>query len=415
MTDRPWYRQVNADQWRAFWAAYLGWMLDGFDFNILAFVLIDVQRSFTVNNTLAGALLSVSALFRVVGGAGVGMAADRWGRRGPLIFSILCYSFLTFLCGFSTTYGMLFACRALFGIGMGGVWAAGMPLALEHWPAHLRGTASGILQSAYASGYILMAVLYQLIHPLLRDRADLSWRFFFWIGVLPAFLVIWILRRVKESPVWLERRQHLGEAAAAQSSSIARLFKGDLLWVTIQSSLLMSGLLAMYYSMAYLYPKLLQTMGRETLAFVVTFNVGGILGGITCGRMSETTLGRRGSSGLVTLIGVASIPLYVFTESTVLLLVGALLMGLSSGNFGVIPTYLSERFPTAVRAAGAGFAYQAGGALAAAVPTIIGRLEDSGMALGSAMGLCIAVSGFLVLVFLWLGPETRGREFRAME
>ena len=59
------------------------------------------------------------------------------------MFSILCYSFLTFLCGFSTTYGMLFACRALFGIGMGGVWVAGMPLALEHWPTHLRGTASG--------------------------------------------------------------------------------------------------------------------------------------------------------------------------------------------------------------------------------------------------------------------------------
>src|SRR5258706_15788618 len=86
----PWYREVTADQWRAFWAAYLGWMLDGFDFNILSFVLIDVQRSFTVNNALAGALLSVSALFRVVGGAGAGAAADRWGRKGPLMFFLLC-------------------------------------------------------------------------------------------------------------------------------------------------------------------------------------------------------------------------------------------------------------------------------------------------------------------------------------
>jgi cyanate permease len=100
----------------------------------------------------------------------------------------------------------------------------------------------------------------------------------------------------------------------------------------------------------------------------------------------------------------------VFVQSTALLLIGAFLMGLSSGNFGVIPTYLSERFPTAVRAAGAGFAYQAGGGLAAVAPTIIGSLEDGGMALAMAMAICIAVSGVLVLLLLWLGPETRGRD-----
>jgi SHS family lactate transporter-like MFS transporter len=233
---------------------------------------------------------------------------------------------------------------------------------------------------------------------------------FFWIGVLPAFLVIWIMRRVKESPIWLERRQHLRDEPTRASSSFSQLFKGRLLPVTIQSVLLMGSLLSMYYSMAYLYPKLLQTMGRETLALVVLFNVGGIVGGIACGRLSETGLGRRGSSALITVLGIVAIPLYVFAAGTALLLLGSFLMGFSSGNFGVIPTYLSERFPTEVRAAGAGFAYQAGGGVAAATPTIIGWLEDGGMVLASAMALCIAVSGVLVLLLLSLGPETRGRE-----
>jgi SHS family lactate transporter-like MFS transporter len=414
---RPWYRQVSADQWRAFWAAYLGWALDGFDFSILTFVLVDVQRSFEVNNTLAGALLSIGALFRVVGGVGAGLAADRWGRRGPLMFSILCYSLLTFLSGFSTTYGMLFACRALFGIGMGGVWAAGMPLALEHWPAHLRGTASGLLQSAYATGIILMAVIYQLIHPLLIDRGDLAWRFFFWIGILPSFLVLWIMRSVKESPVWLERQRHIAEVpdGARGSTSLGRLFKGELLGITIQATVLMASLLSMYYSMNYLYPTFLQRMGRQTLPFIMMFNVAGIAGGIACGRLSETALGRRGSSALTTLIGIASIPIYLFTGSTALLLAGAFLMGWSSGNFGVIPTYLSERFPTAIRAAGAGFAYQAGGGIAAVAPTIIGSLQDRGMTLASAMALAIGVSGILVLILLALGPETRGRDLKATD
>ncbi len=138
-----WYREVTPAQWKAFIGAYLGWVLDGFDFTILTFLLVDIQRSFTVDKALAGALGTITLIFRVAGGIGAGTAADRWGRKGPLMFSILWYSLFSFLGGFSTSYGMLFAIRALFGIGMGGVWAAGMPLTLEHWPAHLRGTASG--------------------------------------------------------------------------------------------------------------------------------------------------------------------------------------------------------------------------------------------------------------------------------
>src|SRR5439155_11436317 len=140
-----WRREVTPGQWRAFLAAYLGWMLDGFDFTILTFLLVDIERSFTVNSALAGALGSVTLMFRLVGGIASGTAADRWGRKFPLMFSILWYSLFAFLGGFSTSYRMLFAIRALFGIGMGGVWAAGMPLAIEHWPPRLRGIVSGML------------------------------------------------------------------------------------------------------------------------------------------------------------------------------------------------------------------------------------------------------------------------------
>ena len=95
-------------------------MLDGFDFTILTFLLVDIQRSFTVDKAFAGALGTITLIFRVAGGIGAGTAADRWGRKGPLMFSILWYSAFAFLSGFSTSYAMLFALRALFGLGMGG-------------------------------------------------------------------------------------------------------------------------------------------------------------------------------------------------------------------------------------------------------------------------------------------------------
>src|SRR4029079_10611525 len=155
-----WDREANGEQWRALRAQFLGWVLDGFDFTILTFILIDIQSSFTVDRALAGSLGTVTLLMRFVGGALAGTAADRWGRRLPLMLSILWFSLFAGLSGVSTSYTMLFAFRALFGIGMGGEWAAGMPLVLEHWPAHLRGIASGLLQGGFAWGFILSALVF---------------------------------------------------------------------------------------------------------------------------------------------------------------------------------------------------------------------------------------------------------------
>ena len=104
---------------RAFAATFLAWTLDGFDFSVLTFILLDIRNSFTVDAALAGALGTVTLFFRLAGGLGAGMMADRWGRKLPLMLSILWFSLFAFLSGFSTSYAMLFACRALFGIGMG--------------------------------------------------------------------------------------------------------------------------------------------------------------------------------------------------------------------------------------------------------------------------------------------------------
>ena len=415
MTTGPWYREVTRTQWKVFAGCYLGWVLDGFDFTILTFLLVDIQRSFTVDKALAGALGTITLIFRVAGGIGAGTAADRWGRKGPLMFSILWYSVFAFLGGFSTSYRMLFALRALFGIGMGGVWAAGMPLTLEHWPTHLRGTASGMMQSSYSMGFLLSALMFQYGYPLL-NHGDLGWRAMLWIGILPAFLVLFIMKGVKESPVWLDRQRHLREHSQKDALSLGRLFQPDLVWTTVHTSILMGAFLFMYHSITYWYATLLGQLGRPTLPYLAALNIGGIVGAVVCGRLSEGRLGRRGASSIATLIGIAVVPLYVFSQSTGLLLLGALLMGLfGAGNFGIVPGYLSERFPTIARAVGAGFAYHVGAGLGSFTPTLVGILQDRGLPLASAMGACIAGSGALVIVMLWLGPETRGRHFGATD
>ncbi len=408
-SSQRWYQDVTPAQWKAFLAVFLGWVLDAFDFTILTFLLADIQRSFTVSKALVGALGTITLVFRVAGGIGAGTAADRWGRKGPLMFSLLWYSAFAFFSGFSTSYRMLFALRALFGIGMGGVWAAGMPLALEHWPANRRGIASGLLQGGYSLGFMLSSLVFQLGYPLVNRGSDLGWRVMLWIGVLPSLLVFWIMWSVGESPVWLERQQHLRSREQRDTVSLARLFDRDLIGVTLHTSLLMGAFIFSYHSITFWYPTFLALTKRQPLVYLIALNLGGLTGSIVCGRLSETALGRRGASTLTMVVGILVIPLYLFSTSPVLMWVGALVIGFfAAGAWGIVPGYLAERFPTAARAAGAGFAYHVGAGLGSFTPYLVGALQDRGLPLGTAMGSCIAISGVLVIALVWLGPETRG-------
>jgi SHS family lactate transporter-like MFS transporter len=408
------YRSLAPTQRRAFAAAFLGWMLDGFDFTILTFVLADIQRSFTVDNALAGALGTVTLMFRLIGGAAAGTAADRWGRKLPLMLSIVWFSLFTVLSGFSTSYAVLFACRALFGIGMGGEWAAGMPLALEHLPDRLRGAAAGILQGAWAWGYILSAIVFQTLYPVLRGEMAEAWRAMFWIGAIPALLVLWIRSKVTESPVWLAAH-HQGIDATAHRARVSfmRIFSRDLIATTIHCSLLAACFMVSYYSVTYWYARVLQLRGLNTLPFIVALNVGGIIGSAFWGGLSQGSLGRRGAVTCAAALGVVVSPLYLMSADTGVMLIGAVLVGFGAhGMWGAFPSYITERFPSEVRGAGAGFCYHAGALVGSFTSYGIGHMVDTGWTLPAAMTVAIAVSGLAVALTIWLGPETRDRRFQ---
>ena len=389
-------------------------MFDGFDFTVLTFILIDIQKTFAVDAVLAGALGTVTLVMRLVGGVVSGTMADKWGRKLPLMLSILWLSIFAFLSGFSTSYTMLFALRALFGIGMGGVWAAGMPLTLEHWPAHLRGAASGLLQGGFAWGFILAAFAFRFMYPLFDPAV--GWRVMLSVGIVPIALVPWIAARVRESPVWLEGRRLAAASGRAERPPVVRLFQRDLIGTTLQCAALMTAFMFSYYAITFWYATLLRARGIEPLAYLVTLNLGQALGNPVWGWISDRRLGRRGAVSLAALLGVTAVPLFTLSASHAVMWLGAVVMGLCGiGIWGMAPTYLTERFPTIVRGVGPGLAYHTGAAIGSITPTLIGMLQQRGMPLGTAMAAVIAVAGVTVAAVIWLGPETRGRSFRADE
>ena len=278
----------------------------------------------------------------------------------------------------------------------------------------MRGTGSGLLQGGYSVGIILSAFVYQFGYPIVNRHADLGWRVMLWIGVLPALLVVWIMRRVPESPVWLERQRALRDRHERDRFPLARLFTRELRPAVIQTSLLMGAFLFSNQSITFWYARFLASIHKEPLPFLLALNVGGIAGAALWGSISETRLGRRGALSLAMAIGISATPFYLFAATGVGLWIGALIVGVfAAGCLGIMPGYLSERFPTAARAVGAGFAYHVGAGIGSFTPYLVGALQDRGVALTTAMGVCIVASGLLVIALVWMGPETRGRPLRS--
>ena len=334
----------------------------------------------------------------------------------PLILSLVWFSVFAFLGGFSTSYAMLFVFRALFGIGMGGEWAAGMPFLFEDWPTRHRGLASGLLMGGWYWGYLLAAATFQFIYPSFASAPDLGWRVMFWLSIVPALLPLWIRWRLPDSPVWLERKRRLEKAATEGVSltepplSLFHIFKRDLIGTTLQTTAVLGAFMCIYYSLNFWYPTFLRDAGRTPLTYLAAFNFGAIAGTAAWGRLSETALGRRGAVTMTLVLGVASLPFYLRTAQPVWLGVGAGMMGaFGMGIWGIAPAYATERFPTWVRSAGTGFSYNTGAAVGALMPYALGTLQDRGVSLVTGMSLSMVVSGVLAIVLIWLGPETRGK------
>jgi len=231
-----------------------------------------------------------------------------------------------------------------------------------------------------------------------------------WSGILPAIAVFFTMRRVPESPVWIESRRQRAERGDASRLSLARLFDRDLRWVTIHTSILMGAFVAMYHASTFWYPTLLTMLERKPLMFLLALNAGGVVGSLAFGALSEQWGGRRGSATLGVGLGLAAAPLFLFSTTSTGVFAGALVFGFCSiGGWGIVPGYLAERFPTEARGVGTGFTYHVGVGVGSYTPYLIGWLQDGGTDLRTAMLWCILSAGALVIVLLWLGPETRGR------
>ena len=382
-------------------ASFLGWTLDAFDFFLLVFVLKDIAQEFNAAISEVTFAILLTLVMRPVGAFLFGRAADRWGRRPTLMVDVLLYSFIEFASGFSPSLTVLLVLRALYGVAMGGEWGVGASLTMESIPPHARGFVSGLLQSGYPTGYFLASIVYGLLFPII------GWRGMFMVGVLPALLVLYIRRRVPESPSW-------DRAAAARSSTVSILRSH---WrLGIYAVVLMAAFNFFSHGTQDLYPTFLQVQHALSPHAVGTiaaiYNVGAILGGILCGSLSER-IGRRRMIVIAALFSLPVLPLWAFAASPVLLAMGAFLMQVMvQGAWGVIPAHLNELSPDEARGTFPGLVYQLGNLLASANATIqAGIAMHFGGNYGVALALVAGSVAIIIAVLTSLGVEAKGVAF----
>ncbi|MFE9678237.1 MFS transporter [Streptomyces sp. NPDC006259] len=402
-----WFRALGPRGRRAFAGAFGGYALDSYDYFTLPLSMVALAAYFGLDSGQTGLFTTVTLVASAVGGALAGVLADRIGRVKALMITVVTYAVFTVACGFAPTYETLLLFRSLQGLGFGGEWAVGAILVAEYASAEHRGRTLGAIQSSWAVGWGLAAVVYTLVFSFLGD--DVAWRVMFWTGALPALLVVWMRRRVQDAPTAVAARER-----NAGKGSFAAIFRRPLLRTTIFAGLLSTGVQGGYYTLATWVPTYLKSergLSVVNTGGYLTFLISGaFLGYLTGGHLTDR-LGRRRNIWLFALLSAVCVLTYANIPAgadTLLLILGFPLGFCMSAIFSGFGSFLSELYPTAVRGTGQGFTYNTGRAVGAVFPTTVGFLADS-WGVGGALVFGAIGYGLAALALLGL-PETRGKE-----
>lgn len=404
-----WYRNLDATERRTFWACFGGWALDALDVQIYSFIVPALIVLWHINNAQAGLMATSALVISAFGGWIAGMLADHIGRARLLMITIAWYAFFTFLSGLTNNFEQLLIVRGLQGLGFGGEWAAGSVLIGEVIRAQDRGKAVGTVQSAWAWGWGLAAILATIIFQVLPQV--IAWRVLFFVGILPALLLFYIRTRVAEPAIF-----RAASTAGARHATLD-IFGPKLLPTTILAAALTTGAQGGYYAITTFLPTFLRTQLHLTVlntgAYLAVIIVGSWVGYIVGAYLADA-IGRRLNFFIYAIGSLVIVIVY-----TQLKISDATMFGLgfplgffASGIFSGMGPVLTELFPTSVRGAGQGFCYNFGRGIGAFFPTLVGILSAS-IPLGAAIGMFAAISYAIVILAAVLLPETRGTQLVA--
>lgn len=403
-----WPRHVTTEESRTLLVGSSGWTLEAFDIALYTLVLAWLIRNFTLSSSAAGLLTSLMLLSYGIGGSLFGVFADRVGRKRTLMASIVIYVLASFACGISHTFLQLAIFRFLLGLGMGGQWTCGAALIAETWRSEHRGKALGLMQSTWAVGEIVAAIVAGVM------LARFDWHDAFFVGLAPAIFLLRMQSRVSEPPIW---KSQAGPARISFTESLRVLRRKDLrrngILVTAMNACTMFGYWGLFtWIPAYLSLPAVQG-GRglnltKTTTWLVAMGIGKWMGYTLFGFTADS-IGRRRTYVAYLLAAAILVPVYGISSTPGwLLVVGPLVAFFGTGYFSGFGAITSEIFPTEIRATAMGITYNIGRAFSALAPFTIGLLSRR---FGLGPSFFVLAAAFLSAAFFAMAlPETKGKQ-----
>ncbi len=426
--------------WRLLWVGGLGWMFDAMDVGIVTFVLASLKQSWSLSPQQVGNIGSIGLFGMFLGAAFAGTLSDRWGRKLAFQGTLFVFSLASGLCGLAWGYGSLLFFRFLVGLGLGGELPVASTLVSEFSPARYRGRMLTLLESFWAYGWVLAALIAYFVIP------RWGWRAAFWIGALPAFYVYVLRRSMPESPRFLlsqgrgkeaEEILNRWEGKSSGAKEVPPVSPGDRapippgpkptpgragfkeLWSprylrrTLCLWILWFAMVYSYYGIFVWLPSLLVASGYtliRSFRFVLIITLAQIPGYYSAAFLVDR-VGRKWV--LTSYLFFCAIAAYFFGHADSVGEIigwGSLISFFNLGAWGVVYTYTPELYPTRVRGTGSGWAAAFGRLGGIMAPVVVGSL------LGSWGGGHSEVFGMFTLVLLigainvaLLGEETKGK------
>jgi len=413
--------------------AGLGWMFDSMDTGIISFVLPVLMKAWKLSPEQVGTIGSIGLVGMAIGAILSGTMADIFGRKKVFASTLVIYSFATGLCGQSWNYESLLFFRFLVGFGLGGQLPVAVTLMSEFSPAKHRGKFLVLLESFWAIGWLLAALISYIIIP------RFGWQAAFYIGAFPALYIFYLWKSIPESPRYLASKGNLAQAEAivktieAQSGisrttaeltpesisqnppgvAVKELFSRKFIRRTIFLWILWFGVVYAYYGIFTWLPSLLALKGfslTKSFEYVMVMTVAQIPGYFSAAYLVDK-VGRKPTLSIY-LIGTA-ICAYFFGQSTnvqTILLMGSLMSFFNLGAWGIVYTYTPELYPTHARATGSGWAAGFGRIGGIIAPVAVGLMIGSYHLPSQSVFLMFAAVLILTaLNVIILGEETKGR------
>ena len=434
----PWYKTLNANQWKTLVASNLGWMFDGYEtFALILTVGVALRQLLDPSQyaqipAYAGTVIAITLLGWGIGGMLGGILADYVGRKRMMIFAIIAYSIMTGLSALAWDWVSFVALRFLVGIAIGSEWSTGASMTAEVWPDHARAKGAGLMQCGLGIGFFVASFAWLFI----GATGPGAWRWMYVLGIVPAIFCVWIRGGIDESKLWEEaaskraaaiERKRSGAALRDDEHALTRFTMTDLFVnppirrLTIIVFLMSLTTTVGWWGISTIIPPFVGSVaGKAGLAGPqwasyagLAYTTGSIIGYAAFGFLADAFGRKPVTIVYMVLAWIAAPLLFLWTQDLSLLLAFALLNGMfNNGQYSWMPVWLPELYPTRMRATAMAFAFNAPRFIAFLGPLFAGQMivAFGGFGYAATIIATIYVVGLAAVMFL---PETRGRPLPA--